>query len=33
MHNLITQGKVLYWGTSEWNAQQLREAHVVAREP
>ena len=23
MHNLITQGKVLYWGTSEWSAQQL----------
>ena len=31
MHNLITQGKVLYWGTSEWNAQQLMEAHAVAR--
>ena len=25
MHNLITQGKILYWGTSEWNAQQLTE--------
>ena len=24
MHNLITQGKVMYWGTSEWTAQQLR---------
>ncbi len=21
MHNLIQQGKVLYWGTSEWSAQ------------
>lgn len=31
MHNLITQGKVLYWGTSEWNAQQLTEAYAVAR--
>jgi len=31
MHNLITQGKVLYWGTSEWNAQQLTEAWAVAR--
>jgi len=30
MHNLITQGKVLYWGTSEWNAQQLTEAYAVA---
>ncbi|MEQ1768795.1 MAG: aldo/keto reductase [Devosia sp.] len=31
MHNLIQQGKVIYWGTSEWNAQQLTEAHMVAR--
>ena len=31
MHNLIVQGKVIYWGTSEWNAQQLTEAHFVAR--
>ncbi|MFC3179415.1 potassium channel beta subunit family protein [Cypionkella sinensis] len=31
MHNLITQGKVLYWGTSEWSAQQITEAHMVAR--
>lgn len=31
MHNLITQGKVLYWGTSEWTAQQLTEAWGVAR--
>jgi voltage-dependent potassium channel beta subunit len=31
MHNLITQGKVLYWGTSEWSAQQLTEAYAVAR--
>ncbi|KKB06964.1 alcohol dehydrogenase [Devosia geojensis] len=31
MHNLVTQGKVLYWGTSEWNAQQLTEAYAVAR--
>ena len=27
MHDLITQGKVLYWGTSEWSAAQLTEAH------
>lgn len=26
MHDLITQGKVLYWGTSEWSAAQLTEA-------
>ncbi|MDY7529472.1 MULTISPECIES: aldo/keto reductase [Cryobacterium] len=31
MHNLIMQGKVLYWGTSEWSAQQITEAHAVAR--
>lgn len=32
MTNLIQQGKVLYWGTSEWSAQQIMEAHMVARE-
>jgi voltage-dependent potassium channel beta subunit len=32
MHNLITQGKILYWGTSEWSAQQLTEAWAVARD-
>jgi voltage-dependent potassium channel beta subunit len=32
MHNLILQGKVLYWGTSEWSAQQLTEAYAVARQ-
>lgn len=26
MHDLITQGKVLYWGTSEWSAAELSEA-------
>jgi voltage-dependent potassium channel beta subunit len=31
MHDLITQGKVLYWGTSEWSAQQIQEAHTAAR--
>jgi voltage-dependent potassium channel beta subunit len=31
MHNLVTQGKILYWGTSEWTAQQLTEAWGVAR--
>ncbi len=30
MHNLITQGKILYWGTSEWSAQEIMEAHMVA---
>ena len=31
MDGLIRQGKVLYWGTSEWSAAQIREAHEVAR--
>ncbi len=31
MHNLILQGKIIYWGTSEWSAQQITEAHGVAR--
>lgn len=30
MHNLIQQGKILYWGTSEWSAQEIMEAHRVA---
>ncbi len=30
MHNLILQGKILYWGTSEWSAQEIMEAHMVA---
>lgn len=31
MHNLILQGKIIYWGTSEWSAQQITEAHVAAQ--
>lgn len=31
MDTLIRQGKVLYWGTSEWSAAQLQEAVAVAR--
>jgi voltage-dependent potassium channel beta subunit len=31
MDFLINQGLVFYWGTSEWNAQQITEAHRVAR--
>ncbi|MDA8961854.1 aldo/keto reductase [Congregibacter sp.] len=30
MHNLIMQGKVLYWGTSEWSAQQITAAYEFA---
>ncbi|NND81564.1 MAG: aldo/keto reductase [Gammaproteobacteria bacterium] len=32
MHHLITQGKVMYWGTSEWSAQQIMQAHGIARQ-
>jgi voltage-dependent potassium channel beta subunit len=32
MHDLVTQGKILYRGTSEWSAQQLTEAYAVARD-
>ncbi|MCB0792633.1 MAG: aldo/keto reductase [Flavobacteriales bacterium] len=32
MHSLIMQGKVMYWGTSEWSAQEIMEAHMVARQ-
>lgn len=31
MNDLIRQGKVLYWGTSEWSAEQIAEAVGVAR--
>jgi voltage-dependent potassium channel beta subunit len=32
MHNLITQGKILYWGTSEWSASEIMEAYRVAEQ-
>lgn len=32
MDTLIRQGKVLYWGTSEWSAQQIQQAYGVARQ-
>jgi voltage-dependent potassium channel beta subunit len=32
MDTLVRQGKVLYWGTSEWPAELIDEAHRVARE-
>ena len=31
MNHLIAQGKILYWGTSEWSAQEIMEAHMAAR--
>lgn len=30
MNDLISQGKIFYWGTSEWSAQEIMEAHMVA---
>ena len=32
MHQLIMQGKVMYWGTSEWSAAEIKEAHDVAEQ-
>jgi voltage-dependent potassium channel beta subunit len=29
MDDLVRQGKVLYWGTSEWTGAQLRDVHAV----
>ncbi len=30
MNTLLQQGKILYWGTSEWSAVEIMEAHRVA---
>ncbi|OUR97489.1 alcohol dehydrogenase [Halobacteriovorax marinus] len=30
MHTLILSGKILYWGTSEWSAEQITEAYTLA---
>ena len=30
MNLLIQQGKILYWGTSEWSAAEIMEAHALA---
>lgn len=32
MNILISQGKILYWGTSEWSAAEIMEAHMVAKD-
>lgn len=32
MNTLIQQGKIFYWGTSEWSAAEIMEAHMVARQ-
>ncbi len=30
LHDIIAQGKALYWGTSEWSADEIRAAHEIA---
>lgn len=32
MNHLIQQGKILYWGTSEWSGVEIMEAHRVAHQ-
>ncbi|RQO31334.1 aldo/keto reductase [Taibaiella sp. KBW10] len=31
MNTLIQQGKIFYWGTSEWSGVEIMEAHAVAQ--
>jgi voltage-dependent potassium channel beta subunit len=31
MNHIINQGKALYWGTSEWSAEQIMDAYHIAR--
>ena len=31
MHTLVMQGKICYWGTSEWSCGEIEEAYSVAR--
>ena len=33
MNTLIQQGKILYWGTSEWSGVEIMEAHRAHRGP
>ena len=32
MHTLVLQGKICYWGTSEWSAVQISDAFRISRE-
>ena len=32
MDDLVHQGKILYWGTSEWSAAEIMQAHGLAKE-
>jgi voltage-dependent potassium channel beta subunit len=31
MSYLVDSGRAFYWGTSEWSAERIREAHAIAR--
>jgi len=31
MNTLLQQGKILYWGTSEWTGVEIIEAHMIAK--
>ncbi len=30
MHDMVSTGRALYWGTSEWSAEEIRAAHEIA---
>jgi aryl-alcohol dehydrogenase-like predicted oxidoreductase len=32
MSDLVAQGKVLYWGTSEWSAKEITQAYRIAQD-
>ena len=32
MNDLLQQGKIMYWGTSEWSAEEIEEAFTCSRE-
>lgn len=32
MNQILNQGKAFYWGTSQWSAQQILDAHAFARQ-
>ena len=32
MNDLITQGKIMYWGTSEWNAKEIEEVFKLCND-
>jgi voltage-dependent potassium channel beta subunit len=31
MHDIVSSGRALYWGTSEWSADEIRAAHDIAQ--